>query len=337
MAKVTGTFYGESRIFAYPLMDFNGVQPLSPVTPTLGGSPLQLTDEGDGSSWRIFGHSAVLATSAAGGLPDTTPINLQIKRQDTGELWVRDSSSTPLPSTNVALGAPLEHLAGKAGNPGYMSYAWEVPAGTRLVPIVAHNAAATPTGRSPLYLAAHCALRRGPMASKIQLGSKNKQQMTYRGHWTSFTGKLTYTAGAPLPINSGDTLTIQINTTQYFFVDSLWCRAVKINTDAPNIYLPNNALNPQVFEDELLVSLRDTTQRSPFTVPGFVPLWSAFGPFAARYYHPPTIFVVRPRGNLEIDIQNGPTTEIDYSLEFTIGGVLVDKPDTQIVQQLQGQ
>jgi len=337
VAKVSGTFFGESRLFAYPMMDFNGVAPLTPVTPTIQGAPLQLTDElGDNStSWRIYGHSAVMPTAAAGGLPDLTPVNLQIKRQDTGELWVRDNAQSAAPATNISLGAPLEHLAGKAGNPAYMSYAWDTPAGTRLIPIVAHQAVATPTGRSPLYLVAHATLARGNAAARVQLGSKNKQQMTYRGHWTSFTARLNYAANN-LPINASDQITMQISTRQYFFVDSLWCRAIT-NVDAgPNIWLPNSPFNPQVNEDEILVSLKDTTQRTPYTVNGYVPLWTMFGQWGSRYYHPPSMFVVRPNGNLELDIQNGPTTPITYNLEFTVGGVLVDKPTKQITQQLEG-
>jgi hypothetical protein len=339
MSKVTGTFYGESRVFAYPLLDFNGVPPLTPTTPTTGNdqAALQLTNEGgqEGSSWRIFGHSAVMCTPGNGGLPDGTPVNLQIQRQDTQQLWVGSSAINSQPTNNADLGAPLEHLAGKAGNPAFFSYAKSVPYGTRLIPKVAHQAAATPTGRSPLYLVAHAALSRGgPGAQKMQIGSRNFQQMQYRGEWIYYTARLPYSSSAPLAVNTGATITMPIAVRQYFFVDTLWCRAVATIDGSP-VYLPLDQLNPQVTEDEILVSLRDTTQRSPFTVPGYVPLWSVFGPFGARYFHPPTCFVVRPNGNLEIDIQNGPTAAIQYSLEFTIGGVLLDKPSAQIVDQLQ--
>jgi hypothetical protein len=341
MSKVTGTFYGESRVFAYPLLDFNNVPPLTPTTPTVGGdqAALQLTNEGgeDGSSWRIFGHSAVMCTPDQNGLPELTPVNLQIQRQDTQQLWVGSSATNSQPQNNADLGAPLEHLAGKAGMPGFFSYAKSVPYGTRLIPKVAHQAATTPTGRTPLYLVAHAALSRGGAgAQKMQIGSRNFQQLKYRGEWIYYTARLPYSAAAPLAVNTGASITLPIAVRQYFFIDSLWCRAVKITEEEPNIFLPYSSSNPQVFEDEILVSLRDTTQRSPFTVPGFVPLWSVFGPWAARYFHPPTCFVVRPNGNLEIDVQNGPTAAVEYNLEFTIGGVLVDKPDTQIVEQLQG-
>jgi hypothetical protein len=301
---------------------------------------MQFTDEGDGSTWRLFGHSGITFTSAPGGIPNLTPININFRRQDTSELWVRDGQQNQNPAQNVSLGAPLEHLCGKAGNPGYMSYAWELPAGTRLVPIVAHQAAVTPTGRSPLFITAHAMLRRPDLGDgggpKTQIGSKNKQQMTYRGHWTTFTGRLVYGTGAPgqpapLGVNVSDTLLLNINTTQYFFIDSLWCRA-----SVPGSPSPVDPLNALVQEAELYCTLKDTVNQSPFTVPGPVPIWSIFGNVAARYYHPPSLFVVRPRGSLEIVISNGPTAPWTVPLEFTVGGVLVDKPDDAIVRQLQG-
>lgn len=315
MAQVQGTFYGESRVFGYPLIDFNGVPANTPTTPTQGNSPLQLTTEGD---WLLYGHSAVMCTPAAGGLPNNTLVNLQVVRQDTGAQLVRLGQQNSVPSANVPVGAPLEHVAGKAGDPAYFSYSLELPGGTRLVPQVVHKAAATPTGRSPLYLVAHALLRK-PDGPRIDIGSKEEQQSVYRGEWTYFTGALNYSAAAPLAVNAGDSITIPINTTQYFFIDSLWCRAANAQLG------PNSDLNPLTQEDELLVSLKDTTNTSPFTIPGYVPLWSVFGSRAARYFHPPTLFVVRPRGSLEINVKNGPTAAVEYGLEFTIGGVLVDR------------
>lgn len=315
MAQIQGTFYGESRVFGYPLIDLANVPPNVPTTPTQGGSPLQLTNEGD---WLLFGHSAVTCAPALGGLPTNTPINLQIVRQDTGAQLVRLGQQSQVPATNVPLGAPLEHLAGKAGDPGYMSYSLELPAGTRLTPQVIHQAAATPTGRSPLYLVAHALLRK-PAGPKVEIGSKEEQQQVYRGEYTFFSGRLNYSPGSPLAVNAGDVVTIPINTTQYFFIDSLWCRAHNATLG------PVDPLNPLTHEDELLVSLKDTSSASPFTIPGFVPLWAVFGSRAARFFHPPSLFVVRPRGSLEIQLKNGPTAPLTYSLEFTAGGVLVDR------------
>jgi hypothetical protein len=315
MAQVQGVFYGESRIFGYPLIDLANVPPNVPTTPTQGGAPLQFTNEGD---WLLYGHSAVTCNSALGGLPDRTPINLQVVRQDTGAQLVRVGQQAQVPSQNVQRGAPLEHLAGKAGDPAYMSYSLELPGGTRLTPQVTHEAAATPTGRSPLYIVAHALLRK-PAGPKIEIGSKEAQQQVYRGEYTYFTGRLNYSAASPLPINAGDVITLPINTTQYFFIDSLWCRAKNAELG------PNDPLNCLIHEDEILCSLKDTSSVSPFTVPGFVPLWTVFGNVAARFFHPPTLFVVRPRGSLEIQIKNGPTAPLEYGLEFTVGGVLVDR------------
>lgn len=332
MAIVQGIFWGESRIYGYPLMDLNGVPPLSPTTPTASSAPLQLTAEGD---WLIMGHSLVYCTPAAGGLADNTPVNLQVVRQDNGEQLVRLG---PQPSgaanLDVPMGAPIEHICGKAGNVGYMSYHWPVPSGTRLIPQLTHQAAAAPTGRSPFYMVAHAVLDRG-LTAPIEIGSKQEQLQTYRGKWASFTARLNYSAASPLAINQGDTVIIPINTTQYFFITNLICRAIKLGSgDAPNVLLPNSALNPLIAEDEILVSIKDTSNQSPFTTPGYVPLWGAFGNLMARDYHPPTMFVVRPRGSLEIDVKNGPTAEVDYALEFTIQGTLVEQPSTAIMENL---
>jgi hypothetical protein len=330
MAQVQGVFWGESRIFGYPMFDLNGVAPFTQVTPTPNGSPLQLTSEGE---WLVMGHSLVQCTSAAGGLANNTPVNLQVIRQDNGEQLVRlGPQPTQAANLLVPMGAPIEHICGKAGNPGYLSYHWPVPSGTRLLPQIVHQAAATPTGRSPFYMVAHALLDRGKDTAPIEIGSKEEQQNKYFGKWAAFTGRLNYSAANPLAINQGDTLIIPINTTQYFFVSNLLCRAIELGS--PNIMLPNDALNPLVQEDEILVSLKDTSNQSPFTTPGFVPLWSAFGNLMARDYHPPTMFVIRPRGSLEIDIQNGPTAAVQYALEFTIEGILVDKPSDAIMEQL---
>lgn len=333
MATVQGIFWGESRSFGYPLIDLNGVPPLAPVTPTLNAAPLQLTAEGD---WQIMAHSAVLCTPADGGLPDNTPINLQVYRQDNGENMIRLGPQTVASGQSVPLGAPLEHVCGKAGNPGYTPYPWMVPSGARLTPYIAHQAGFTPTGRTPLYLVAHALLDRGSNGAVIEIGSKAEQERKYAGKLAWFTARLNYSAASPLSINGSDTLIIPINTFQYFFVTNMICRAIvpgEEDTD-PGVILPNDALNPLVAEDEILVSLKDTSNQSPFTVPGYVPLWAVFGNFISRDFHPPTMLVVRPGGSLEIDLKNGPTAAVEYSLEFTFIGTLVDKPSDAIMESL---
>jgi len=317
---VQGTFYGESRIFTFPFIDLNGLPP-AVLQNQAGGNPLQMSADRD-ADWLHWGYSAQYCVPAAGGIASGSPLNLQVQRQDTRELQAAQVSRT------ADFGTPLEHLAGKAGSPFYYSYPKRYPSGTRLLASVAQFTGATPTGRSPLYLSAHAQLVK-PGAAPTMIGSKYSQQMIYRGEWVPYTAFFDF-ATTPLGINQSVNLTLPINTTQYFFIDTLIARY----GNTPGAMGPNDALSPLIAEDEITVSVKDTSNQSPFTLPNPAPLWSMFGSLGSRLYAPPSCYVVRPRGSIDITIQNGPTAQITKPLWLTLGGCLVDNISKQILENL---
>lgn len=320
MAKKESIFYGESRVYGFPLMDLNTVPANTLQNMTKVRTPLQYSMEGD---WGIYGGSALYATPASGGVPSGTPVNFQIKDQNTSEGYVRASN------LNVDLGAPMEHLFGKAGNPSYMSWPKVVEAGARLYPwigwIDSTGSPATPTGRSPWYVSLHSQLLRPGMAAAIPMGSRAFQLERYSGVYAWYTGTFKYGSGtgvnAPFPVNGKDTMSIPVAGKRFFFVDSLWCRMQNSTMG------PANSENPLIAEEELLVQVKDTSAISTWAVPGYVPIWHMFGSRGGRPYSPPSAFVVRPVGNIEVSISNGPTAEFAGQLQFTFGGVLVDLPE----------
>jgi hypothetical protein len=332
MAEVEGIFFGESRVFAFPFMDLNGLAPNGLSQQASNQVPMQFGNEGH---WNLYGLSAMRGVEAAGGVPNNTPINLQIVRQDTGEEFFRQSNQ------NIPLGAPLEHVAGKAGNPGYMSYAKLMPPGVKLIPYVAQLGAATPTGRTPLYVVAHAALVKNPtkqpapgtdlgLATQFQIGSKEAQQSLYRGRYVWYHGVFNFSALDTLAINGTRDITVPIALKEYFFCDTILCRMVNAQLG------PVSSLNPLQVEDEILMSLRDTANNAPWFTPNFAPVWTVAGSRAARYYHPPTCFVVRPAGNINLTLKNGPTSAINYRIEFSFGGVMVDMPGKAIRNLVEG-
>lgn len=318
MAKKESIFFGEGRVWAFPFMDLNAAPVNQLVIPTAAQTPLQLSKDGD---WAIYGYSALYGTPAAGGLASGTPVNIQIQDQNTSESQFRQSNQRNI------IGAPIEHICGKAGNPAYISWPRTVEAGARLYPYlgwVGAAGAAAPTGRTPWYVAAHAQLLRPGMAAGIPIGSRDLQLRRYGGYYATYTGVFDFTPAAPLAPNGSDSVQIPITGKKFFFVDSLMCRMVNANTG------PVSDLNPLTAEDEILVSVKDTTSLSSWNQPGFVPVWTMFGSRGGRPYCPPAPFVLRPLGNIEITLKNGPTAAIDYRIEFTFGGVLVELPESLV-------
>lgn len=314
MAKKESIFYGEGRVWGFPAMDLINTVPNQLVIPTTAQNPLQFSKDGD---WGIYGYSAMYATPAAGGLASNTPVNIQIKDQNTGEDQFRQSNQRQI------IGAPIEHICGKAGNPAVISWPRTVEAGARLYPYLGWlGTAAAPTGRSPWYVVAHTQLLRPGMAQAIPIGSRDMQLRRYGGYYATYTGVFDFSPANPLAPNGGDAIQIPITGKKFLFVDSLMCRMVNANIG------PVSDLNPLTAESEILVSVKDTTSLSSWNQPGFVPVWTMFGSRGGRPYSPPAPFVLRPMGNIEVSIQNGPTVAIDYRIEFTFGGVLVELPES---------
>lgn len=316
MGQKEGMFYGESRVYTFPELDLNGIQPNQLTIPTDQQVPLQLDKSGD---WGIYGLSAVKPTPAAGGLASNTLINFQVEDQDTSERFFRQSNQAQISA------APLEHVAGKAGFPAYPSWPRVVKGGARLYPYVEHLAAAAPTGASPYRIVAHAVLLKpgqlgaGKMPA-VPIGSRAEQLKRWGGFYVEYTGVFPFSAADPLVPQATRQFQIPITGSKFFFVDSLWCRQANANIG------PNDAENPLTTEDSILVSVKDTSALTNWNSPGFAPLWSMFGSRAAFPYVPPTAFIVRPLGNIEVTIKNDGVTNIEDRFEFTFGGILVNLP-----------
>lgn len=316
MPKKPGMFYGASRIYTLPELDLQLLGPDSLEQATPSQVPLQLSQEGD---WGIYGVNAVKFAGPVGSLASNTAINFNLQNQETNEFWYRQGNQQKVTST------PLEHVAGKCGFPGLMTYPKAFKAGSRIFPYVMYTGAVQPTAKSPLRAVLHTVLLKPGMdANKIIIGSRAAMMKNFGGFYTYYTGVFDFSAANPLLPGVTATFEIPIHGKKFMFVDELYCRQHNAN------FGPNSVDNPLTDELPLSVSVKDTTSLTAWNAPGFAPLWSMFGTRAALPYVPPTVFIVQPLGNIEVSLTNEGTANLEDRMEFTFGGSLIDMPKSAL-------
>lgn len=315
MAQKPGMFYAASRIYTFPVSDLSLIAPNALEQATANTNPLQLSSEGD---WAIYGFNAVKFTGPAGALPSNSPINFNVQTQKNNAFWFRQGNQRAVSSV------PLEHGAGKCGFPGLSTYPKTAAKSSRLYPYFKYTGA-QPTEKSPVRLVMHTVLiPPGLDVNSVVIGSKAEMLQKWGGFYVYYTGTMNLTAAEPLVPGQTATIELPIHGEKMFFVDQLFCR----QTNAT--FGPNSVDNPLTDELPLLVDVRDTTALAGWNAPDFAPLWSMFGSRAYAPYVPPTCFVVQTLGNIEVNLKNAGTTNLEDKMEFTFGGLMVDVPKADI-------
>ncbi len=299
--------FNESKVAAFPVYDFNG-QPASSNLTALQ-TPLQLGNEGH---WMVMGISATLCTSAS-TIADGTNINIQIRDIDENKDFFTYTQAYAL------TGAPIEHVAGKYGNPRWFNYPRILKPGTRLVLYASHQANGTPNLRSPMYVCLHLVLTKDPIPNLV-LGSFQSQVEDNAGIPFELTTKFVLSGAAANNLLPGMTRSQQspMNRDLDFYLNSITARSTFLTT----AYI--NTVDPRYAETELLCSFRDSLAQSPFVSPNPVPLSLIAGIAGAREYQPPTFFHVNPNADLVTTLVNktGATT-INTDVELTLQGAVL--------------
>lgn len=300
--------FGESRILSFPMFDFNGQA--SSTNLTAGTTTLTLGTEG---WWAIYGISATGCLGADGtSLATGSNMNIQILDVNANKYFFTYASNWAL------TGAPIEHVAGKYGNPHWLGYPMIFAPGTRLLLYASQTSGSTPSTRSPLYVALHAVLTSKPIPGAT-LGSFQKQTEENSGAAYAMTTKMVFSGAAAnnLLLNQSRTNASPINRDLDFYVNSIVCRNSTIMSTSYQ-----NSVDPRSQEVEILLSVRDSIAQSAFVQPDPIPVCLMAGLFGAREFSPATYFHVNPNADLVTTVVNNrnitgsPTLSTDLEITF---------------------
>jgi hypothetical protein len=301
---------GESKIIAFPVFDFNGQAASSNLT--AGSATVTLGAEG---WWAVYGISATGCIGPDGSLASGSDMNIQILDLEKNRYLFTYAS-------NFALtGAPIEHVAGKWGNPHFLGYPWIFAPGTRLMLYASHNGQSTPTARSPLYVVLHAVLTDRPV-EPATMGSFGRQMMDNQGEPYAMSTKFVFSGAAGNNFLNGQSRTnpSPINRDLDFFINSITARY----SGFTQAYL--NTVDPRVQELELLMNMRDSIAQSAFSQPDLVPISLMTGFTGAREFAPPTLFHVNPNADIVTTLKNGTGATITADVELTFQGSMLKRP-----------
>ncbi len=153
MSQVPSISFAETRLYPFPVHDFNGQASGAQLTPS--GFELQLGTEG---YWALFGISGTMCfPGGEGGLFDGSDININIYNITQGTWLFNQTQDYQI------FGSPIEHVAGKWGNPCWFDFPKTYKPGDRLMLYASQFSGATPTDRSPLYVMLHMVLTKEPL------------------------------------------------------------------------------------------------------------------------------------------------------------------------------
>ncbi len=315
---------GETQIFQFPLFDFQGMPPgyLGPTQATINGNvgtaiggPLRLGKEG---WWKVWGIMGSRCFSSSGGLTNGVNLNIQISEVGTENFWFNMTSDTG--GGNIGQGAPnlgaaIEAVAGKWGNPRKLNSPRILPPGTELILEAMHYEAFTPTGRSPLYVALMCQLVDGPddvYSPTIQ------GEPSYLPQVFNFDPQ---SGGVPLDLNQNRTIETQLGSPHDYLIDSLQSR-YPLNADVTNFL---NSFDPRRSELEIMIQARASSTERNFYGPAPVLLCLVSGQFGARNFYMPSFFRLKSGQSLITEITNYSLTDLENKLELTFTGLLEGK------------
>ncbi len=299
----------ESRSMVFPLYDFNGQASLPILRP--GVAPLVMGTEGN---WLIYGASATTCPAAGGGgLATGTNINIQVRDVDQGKDLFTYAQDWAL------IGAPIEHVCGKYGNPHWFNYPFFFKGGTRLMLYASQFSGNAVTDRSPLYVVLHGVLVKNEIAGQT-LGSWQKQVSDASGEAYAMTAKFLFNGAANnLPVGQSRTITAPMARNVEFFVDSI-CGRSELLTDQ---YI--NTVDPRQNEPEVLMAIRDSVTQSGWNTPDPMPVSLYCGIAGPRELAPPTHYRVTPNADAVITLINRTTAALDDDFELTLQGCFLKK------------
>lgn len=298
--SVANIFEDETRLFMFPMFDFNG-QPANQVVGA-GGTPLQLPTDGE---WLCFGVVATRLSPSV--LPSGTNINFNIYDAGKSAYWFSGGSS------NDGATVPLELASGKGGNIHYFDTPKLCSPGQRLVLYASHEGA-QPAGTSPLVVGLICSLvPKGASARNITLESFSEAVKNREGDMYKIRALFPF-ANNNLADQASRRVQVPLNKDEALLVTGITAR-----------YTLNDDKDPRVLESGLFVQLSDARNLAPWVQPEAAPLALVAGNRGSRIWTPATFFLVTPGQDLVLEVTNKTGAVVNTDLVFLLHAARLKK------------
>lgn len=309
--------FGETRVFCFPMFDFNGIPSgalsLSGVSNTAAqtgtytefqqGGTLKMGMEG---YWKVWGISGSTFETEAGGLASQTNINIQIFETE-GKGWFNLDNQNTERVTAVNLGAPIEAVCGKWGNPKLLKHPRILAPGQEIYLKAAQYSGSKPTGRSPMYVVLFCELMGGP------------EMQHPRGLASWIPQHYPFSAIATV-INAGASVVkeTQLGSPHDYLITSMMAKSNTFIATG-NYFVEND---PRTNESEMLISVRGSSMQNDFFQGQPPPIALVSGLWGARNIPLPSFYRLKKGDSLIVKIYNNTPTSIQNDLDLTFTGLL---------------
>ncbi len=311
MSQLATLRYGQSVSLVFPAFNFAGQASGPLLTP--GTSPLNFGTEG---YWLCYGVSATLIKpdDEEGSLPNGSDVNIQIFDVLKGENFFNYSQ-------NYALnGAPIEHVAGKWGNPLFFNYPKVIAPGSRLMLYASQFSGNTPSQDidSLMYVVLHCILTKEPVKNLV-MQSFGRQMEDLSGEPFSFSTKFPFTVN-PLLSGGQRALSSPMNSTSAFYIDAISVRNADL---VPSDWI--HSVDPRQQEANFYLSIKDAVSQSSFNQPDPIPLALYSGITGNRAFVPPTFFYNGQSADLITTVTNKTGADLSTNFEITYAGSVLKR------------
>lgn len=310
--------FGETRVYTFPMFDFGNIppnslsltneimQPTDKSTAFPAGGTLILGDEG---WWRILGIVATRTeqSDTSTGLTNGTNVNIQIFDAMTNKPWFQlDVNDERAGITNQ--GAPLEHVAGKWGQPKLLPTAIVCPPSTQLYLKALHTQATAPTASVPMWVSIYAQLQSSPTSNENYKPVGEPVVMPFSFNF----------ATTNLARNVTATREVQMDWDSDVLIDKILVRSTDVFSTSFA-----DSWDPRRISPEILLSLKGSTQRNSFFQPTPAPLANLCNQWSARPPIFPTYFRVKKGAAVVASILNQSQSSLVDDLELTVSGLLI--------------
>lgn len=324
---------GESRVKVFPFFDFKGLKPgflsASGNTPggnagsTLGYQEPGTLKFGPEGWWKVLGMSGSTTNIEEGGMPNLTNFNIQIHDAKTQEYWFNMDKNTDQEPSRPNLGAAVEAVAGKWGNPKFFRWPRLIAPGTELVLECVHYADVTPTGRSPFFLVLHCQfIGNSPLNNPILRRRGDPVFIPQRFDFSGAGAVDKSAAGFFINEATENTIQTQLGSPADVLIDSLQVRFPE-NVADPTVMI--NSWDPRQQEYEVLLKVMGSNMDNNFYQSNPALMCLVAGQFGARNFFLPSYFKLKKDAALVTTVINNTQTSFETVMDLTYSGLLAER------------
>ncbi len=208
------------------------------------------------------------------------------------------------------LGAPVELVAGKWGNPKLLKWPKIVPPGHELYLKMVHYGNLTPDVLCPVYVTLIAQLVSSPAAV---------EDRAYRGTPIIIPQRFDFT-DTHLDLYQSKVIESQINAKGDLLLDSLCTRHENDSIVDGSEW--KNSWDPRQWEQEIMLKLRGSSMQNGFLRGDPIPLSLVSGRFGARKSILPSYFKLKKGDSLIAEVMNQTETDIEEEILLTHFGLL---------------